>query len=171
MKRKILLTLAAALTVTTTLSAESIKSKYISAGAGTGSVSGSDVSATNGTEYLLSYGVKWEYDNGIVTGVDSELNLVTLDSESIEADNTSLNGMFFSLRAGYKWKRATAYGFGTAGVQELGSYGFGGGVGLEYNLYKGLSVGGEYRMVSMVETTTTPGYDYESTRGFLRYYY
>jgi len=170
MKRKVLVVLLAALAATA-LSAQSVKSKYISGGAGSGSVSGGDVTATNGTEYLLTYGAMWEYESGLITGVDSELNIVSLDSESIESGNTSLNGMFFSLRAGYKWKDISLYGFGTAGVQELGSYGFGGGAGLEYNIYKGFTLGGEYRMVSMVETTTTPGYDYESTRGFLRYYY
>jgi len=125
-----------------------------------------DFETNSAKEYGIGFGASKVFENNVLIGIKAEVMVIDVDGVS-----DSYYGESVDLHLGYAYKDLSIYGIGTLTYHQLtnlNAYGFGGGVGLEYKLFKHLSVAAEYKSSSMTTAADTT-YDYSVARGLIKY--
>jgi opacity protein-like surface antigen len=152
------ITLAIIATITMSLTAQAAQSKqHITIGGNQ-----STIDSKSGTGYDIAWGVTKVWDNGVMSDIDFNYGSVDIESETF-------NNFGVDVKLGYKYKRLSIYGMGSAIYQsyhekEAAGFGFGGGA--EVDLFKHLAVGANYQTYSM--TSETNDYDYDTVKAYLK---
>ncbi len=158
--KKVITTALAATLLTTSAMAGSHSQKRLNL-----TVGASTLGDSSATEYSMGMEGRKIWDNGLMLATSTTVTLISLD-EPVD-DEVDLVGLDLDFKVGYVYRAFSVYGFGTMTANSV-VYGFGGGVGCEYQPTSWLSIGADYRSVS-TETAVGESYDYDSTRGYVTF--